>query len=301
MKASLVLSLLFGTLFFSAAVGDGSLKLQGSLQSYAQVPGFEYGGSFTIETWLKVNAPPALGSFPHIFDFLKLDSDAFQGILLGLSNDPHSNVQVHLYFPGASAGEQVHARDVIFPTGNWTHVAITVQVSGPEGNQVSLVTLYLNARPVAEALFRGVMETVARGYSFIGRSNWPNDGSPNVNIDEFRIWSVWRSPDEIATAMNYKIRTALPGLEANYGFDTTATALRDLSGKAHNLVLFNGAAYSAEVPPTRTGTPTAVTVQPGPLCTGAEVKAQLRKVSLLQTQLVAEQRVLENLVNTCRG
>mmetsp|Transcript_46216 Transcript_46216/g.75398 ORF Transcript_46216/g.75398 Transcript_46216/m.75398 type:complete len:141 (-) Transcript_46216:86-508(-) len=129
---------------------------------------------------------------------------------------------------------------------------------------------------------------------FIGKSNWVQDAFANINVDEFRIWSVLRSQDDILSFKDYKIRTAIAGLEVNYGFETSATALVDLSGHGRNAIGFNRPTFSSDKPVLKTGTPVASVHQPQPLCAGPEVATLIAQIKVLQAQLEAR-------LQTCRG
>eukprot|EP00276_Gloeochaete_wittrockiana_P001211 CAMPEP_0184674756 /NCGR_PEP_ID=MMETSP0308-20130426/87416_1 /TAXON_ID=38269 /ORGANISM="Gloeochaete witrockiana, Strain SAG 46.84" /LENGTH=253 /DNA_ID=CAMNT_0027122401 /DNA_START=143 /DNA_END=905 /DNA_ORIENTATION=+ len=248
------------SLLFLAAValplsyGDGSIKLTANTQSYLQVPPFLLGGDMTIESWVKLNGKQ--GSWARLFDFRESSdtSPSTQDILVAFSGIPERDLQAQVYIPGNVY--QLHAAELKLP---------------------------LNAGC-----------TLLSQSGFIGKSNWVQDAFANINVDEFRIWSVLRSQDDILSFKDYKIRTAIAGLEVNYGFETSATALVDLSGHGRNAIGFNRPTFSSDKPVLKTGTPVASVHQPQPLCAGPEVATLIAQIKVLQAQLEAR-------LQTCRG
>lgn len=97
-----------------------------------------------------------------------------------------------------------------FPTGLWTHVAVTYDAP------VSELRLYRNGRVVAVA--GGVAPysggAMVIGNHFAGANGWRWRGM----IDDLRIWNVARSPSEIEANMNTSLSSGA-GLVASFDFE----------------------------------------------------------------------------------
>ncbi|MEW6160371.1 MAG: two-component regulator propeller domain-containing protein, partial [Verrucomicrobiota bacterium] len=103
----------------------------------------------------------------------------------------------------------------ILRSNKWVHVAA---VSGKTG-----MHLYLNGRLVGSNPFSGSFKTVATGETnYLGRSNYFENPDLDGLIDDFRVWNVARSQEEIRRDMTRSLTGNEPGLVVLYQFEDGA-------------------------------------------------------------------------------
>jgi signal transduction histidine kinase/ligand-binding sensor domain-containing protein/CheY-like chemotaxis protein len=118
------------------------------------------------------------------------------------------------------------------PLGEWCHIA---GVCGPDG-----MKLYFNGALVASNEHDASFATVTGGDLFyLGKSVTSDPTFFDGEIDEVRIWSVERTPEQIRETMNRKLQGDEPGLFGLWNFDD-GTA-RDASPAGNHGVLVSGA------------------------------------------------------------
>ncbi|MEL7147306.1 MAG: LamG domain-containing protein, partial [Bacteroidota bacterium] len=222
-----------------AAVGK-SVKFDGD-GDYVAIEEFYYEGTdykeMTVETWFKTS-----NDKPHIL----AASDASDYWRLYINNG-----LVSLIMESTSA---VISTDT-YSDGEWHHVAV-VYDNG-------IMRLYMDGEEVDEVntgnttfgsgnrrfLFLGVGSEADEFNSTTGPNDW-FDG----NLDEFRLWSVARTEDEIKRDYNRLLSNEQAGLEIYYRFDEgTGNQVFDASKNAE---IFNkndgtfvgGANFSDEIP-----------------------------------------------------
>ena len=182
------------------------------------------GGNMTIELW--VNYAAATGTQ----DFLALRTS--------LVNGTESGVQIGIH-AGALAVWRVYVDRVLVQApatpaaGTWHHVAYTYDT-------VSNL-LYVDGALVDDEPNQTDSHTPT--------SAWLGTFDGYVNLfrgalDEVRIWTVVRSPSEIATDMHHASGQAAAGLVAYWTFDDATSVGRsiDLSGHGGDVTLGDGVA-----------------------------------------------------------
>lgn len=128
--------------------------------------------------------------------------------------------------PGAELG--VARVEYAFVPGKWYHLAGVYDGSA--------VTLYVNGTKVGSQSISGQM-SIDDADLYLGRGDPEFSGGEYFQglLDEIRIWSVARSPQEIQAALNTPLTGKEPGLVAYWTFDNDAA--KDQSGHGVDGVL----------------------------------------------------------------
>lgn len=178
-----------GVLHGNATVSGGQLVLDGSDQTYLDLPGgainIATNKSFTIETWVTFNTSPF---WARLFDF---GADGGANEIYAAPTGPGNGGQhrgVSQNYPG---GRTIDWK------GAWTNFSahITVVVDPP----TSTLALYRDGvLEFARYDANGAISGIATNLAVIGRSLVPVDPFLPASIDEFRIYSGALSPAEIA-------------------------------------------------------------------------------------------------------
>jgi hypothetical protein len=203
--------------------------------------------NFTIEAWIKYTDTglPTGWNYPTIARkeftqgsaswFLRVDAGNIGSRILRLWINGNLGV-VHLTWA--------------FPAGtftNWTHVAATYDGL--------FATLYINGAQVAQVTGKGPLTDIG-GATHIGAGDTaPGSANERWNgwIDELRIWSVARTPQEIQSAMLLQILTA-PNLNASY--QLTGNGI-DATGNGNNGNLIASPVFVTTPSPATGTAPTA--------------------------------------------
>ena len=121
------------------------------------------------------------------------------------------------------------------PLAKWTHVAVT-----KSGASFALVVNgAVSASFTASASFaHGGPATAFRVGARVSTNGTSPDGAFDGTIDEVRVWSVARTPAEIASTMSTTVSPASPGLFAYWRFDegSGATTADEKNGWPGTLV-----------------------------------------------------------------
>lgn len=120
-------------------------------------------------------------------------------------------LQFHIY----ESQSRLHLIRVETPLqlGRWYHVAA---VTGPAG-----MKLYLDGELVGTNAYTGSFASLANSdFNFLGRSLWIPNQDFCGQLDEVRVWSTARSPEEIRSAMNGRLRGDEHHLAALWNFDS---------------------------------------------------------------------------------
>jgi hypothetical protein len=174
------------------------LPTPGVNTNYVAVPynaGMTFGNNITIEAWYRIGGTTTANTVLN------------KG---GISFDYQLGINASTSLPFFRAQGTVVTGTVPIPAGVWTHVAVT-----SNGTQAIFYVNGVAGSPVAGTLTAGTSTNEIR----IGRGN-ADAGSGK--IDEVRLWSVVRTPSEIASNMCVKwIPNSTTGLKAKWHFDST--------------------------------------------------------------------------------
>jgi autotransporter-associated beta strand protein len=213
-----------GTNFGTALVSGGALVLDGNVGTYMELPGGLYNATnataLTVEFWASFGVN---GNWARVFDF-------------GYTNQTGGNVVGANYFAftphNGSGGHQIavnSASDPLFEQiiaapgtfdGQTVHVAC---VFDPPSKSMSIYT-----NGVLEAVNTNM--TVGIGslndqFSYIGRSQFPNDAYLNASIDEIRIFKGALSPITIKQSHDQGPNTLLADGPAEFVLQPTNTSI----------------------------------------------------------------------------
>ena len=168
----------------------------------------------------------------------------------GRDPDPGFIVAEFFLGPAHAARNRIGLVSSLLVTpGAWNHVAATLDTDA------GLCRLYINGAPAGET---SVLEDGLTPIPPIDLRNSsyplvigaiPPFGYFNGRIDEVRVWSVARTPDEIAASFNTPVDPASPGLVACYRFDDGPA---DSAGANHGALA--GSAALVFTHPTKTKT-----------------------------------------------
>ncbi|HSH17241.1 MAG TPA: LamG domain-containing protein, partial [Verrucomicrobiae bacterium] len=180
----------------------------------------------TVEFWQRVDSAKAQSTFT-------CNANAFN------AHVPWSDGRVIWDF----GGRRLQYTPPVSIVGTWQHFAFVSSVVN------GYMLIYRNG--VLEAIEASGAGTFARGNFDLNLGN--NFGGSGVNffrgeLDEFRVWNVVRSPEQIAANLNARLAGNEAGLVACYRMDeASGTALVDATTPANNGTLFNG---TARIPST---------------------------------------------------
>ena len=210
-----------------SAATNRVLQLDG--KSYVELPPniFNELTEATVEGWVKWSS---FGQYSRFFDFGQ------GGQLMGVYNFGETNTLAfetslsnYTTLDQALAPERLRADE-------WVHVAA---VSGPAG-----MKLYADGVLVGTHASTNSFATIGNGRNYLGLPNthdfalpnWPKftDAPFHGQIDEFRVWKVQRTAEQIRETMPKKLNGDEPGLFGLWNFDDPTSPGRDASPGAHH-------------------------------------------------------------------
>ena len=180
----------------------------------------------TVEAWVYVRA---YSEWARLMDFG--NGAGFNNIVCALSTGTTGRPALYFFNESAVVIGSVTSPTAL-PLNTWTHLAFTYD--GTSGS------IFINGNPVISASMPSP-PSATRTNNFIGRSNF-GDTYANAIIDEFRIWSVARSPAQIQASMGAPLVGNEAGLLLYYRFDSTSGTV------ATNSATSTGAAYDGAIP-----------------------------------------------------
>jgi len=179
--------------------------------------------AFSVETWFKTSS--LTGTF---FEVEGSGADRFLFLLNG-------KVCFYVYAPPNTA--TACSTTATYNDGVWHHAAGTLGGVGGTRVFVDGAPAGASALPVASTFTADTIFAIGYGHTgFLSAANYFHG-----ELDDMRVWSVERSPAEIAA--NYK-KTLAPmtaGLQAYWKLDETGSATKavDSSGNGHDATLTN--------------------------------------------------------------
>jgi hypothetical protein len=178
-------ALVNGPVWTSGRLGN-AVDLDG-VNDYVSLPTGILDGinSFTIATWVYLDT---VSNWSRLMDF---GTGTLAYMFLSPKNGT-TNVVRFSITPGGSANQQLIDGTSALPTGQWTHVAVTL--SGGIG------TLYVNGVAVGSnnsmTLTPASLGVTTNNY--IGKSQWTTDPYLNGRVDDFRLYNYALSGADIA-------------------------------------------------------------------------------------------------------
>lgn len=181
---------------------------------------------FSIETWVYIDSLKESGNI--ILSNLK-DNEGFEVSVVGSSNEDYHG---KLSFANRWSTTTLQVN-------TWYHIAFTYDDKGGEDN--NQLTLYING--FEDAVYNNAKRIrntcscrVPLGNLLIGSSDYVN-AKPNSNLqgkmDELRIWSEVRTPEQIFEMIDSSLTDTTSNLIATFDFNdgNNATHIHSLTGK----------------------------------------------------------------------
>lgn len=223
--------LLFATILFafyatnSAQIGGYAVELYdatATVDDYIDVPDGVYfdDNTFTVEAWVYVKA---MYNWSRLIDFG--NGAPSNNVLIALQDGTTGFPKFEVYQAG---NQQGITSGTALSLNQWVHIACVLNAG--------TAYMYLNGVQVATGPIHAP-NNVTRVNNYIGKSNWGTENpNPKMKIDEFRIWSVARSIEEIRATMFKELAGSETGLQVYYKMSNgSGTTLTDnkTSGTTH--------------------------------------------------------------------
>jgi hypothetical protein len=194
-----------GSLPNSGTFSSGQLTIAAASQQYVSLPGSIVSTltNFTIEVWVKLNTT---ANWTRIFDF---GNSATSYMFLTPQNGSTTRLRFAISTNGPGSEQQITGPSAL-SSGVWNHIAVTL--NGNTG------ILYVNGTAVATNNAMTLKPSTLGGTAnnYLGRSQFGADPYLNGVLDEFRIYNVALSPNEIAASdalgPNQTLSTANPSI-----------------------------------------------------------------------------------------
>ena len=177
----------------------------------APAPTLDLAGDSTLELWVR---PRADGS-------ISVKGDR-------TTRRFHFSVELVGGQIGAGFAAETEVRQVLEPiaTGVWSHVCVTLRVSG----STVLLRLLVNGFPVAAGTFPNELTATVNDSPLVF-------GGFDGDLDEIRIWDFVRADDVIRADMMTRISGAAPGLVAYWPLEEGGQLALDHTARGHDAVL----------------------------------------------------------------
>jgi Concanavalin A-like lectin/glucanases superfamily/Pentaxin family len=246
--------------FVTPAPGRGAALAFDGIDDYVRIADLDADtplSEVTVEFWQRVNSVRRQSVFSLEPD---LTANRMQ------AHTPWANEVVYWDFGNINAGGRLTYIPPTSPVGDWNHFALVASASG------NYMRIYRNG--VLEAQKSGMDPREMGSFDLIlGR--YTLDGISyylNGVLDEFRVWNVARTEDQIRQFMNQPLADGEPGLVVYNRMDEGAgPTLRDSSSFQRDGVLFHGTSWVPSTAPV--GLPIPLTLP------ASDVNAGLARVS----------------------
>ena len=219
-----------------------SLDLEAGSSRYAHVAddaALSITGDISMEAWLKMESSPG--------DYVIMAKMATAGNNVSWTFDIDSADHLHMKFDSngdnSTALSEADTDADAIPTGVWTHVAVTVDVSVPT------TVFYINTVVVDHTQTSTSATAIvdkAADFTIGGRNHGGTpDGFYDGLIDECRLWSGIRTQDEIIANWKRQLTGAESGLVGYWKLDNDYT---DETANANTLTKVNDPVFSTDTP-----------------------------------------------------
>lgn len=220
-----------------AGVGQGAglaLKFDGNdlvtISNGTQLDAIETGDKLTVEAWVRIDG--FTGGWFSVVDKYRPASDSGWRMEINQANGLHFNT-------GAS-GDLFSGAGV--SVGRWQHVAIAYDRA--EG----VVRFFIDGLHVGTRATTADLIQTEGGPLYLGFNPSGSDEFVNGALDEFRLWSVARTPAEIAADYNRSLTGREPGLVGYWRFDEGAgNVVRDATGNLPDGTFGSGSQAPARI------------------------------------------------------
>jgi hypothetical protein len=210
--------------FFTPTWTNGVLQLDG--KSYAELPPhiFQELTEATIEGWIKWER---LVSSADFVDLGAFNSEMW--ISPGGGGVQSTTDDLTAFIAPAPLTRYSIRVSTILRTNEWFHIAF---VTGSGG-----VKLFVNGVLAGTNVYTGSFASLTNNSrNYLGRDGNPEPNLPTLTgqLDDFRVWRVQRTAEQIRDAMFKKLGGAEPDLVGLWNFDDPAQPGRDASSGAHH-------------------------------------------------------------------
>jgi hypothetical protein len=241
---------------------SGFLNLDGAT-GFGQLPGsdsgfryFGYRQPYTVEGWVYVRS---VVSYARLIDFGQGQSD--DNVIVSLSNGTGGKPYAQNFYNREAYGNgRTLTSNTALSVGRWVHLAY-VFVPKVSPHYEGRMKVYFDGVLQAENSKALTPLNRDRNECYVGKSSRDSDGLANGAFDNLRIWSVARTPTQLAADMNqdaYPAGTA--GLRVQFTFDEVGAAngvAQDSSGNDRHMSLHGAASVSRGRPASPVGVSTA--------------------------------------------
>ena len=180
-----------------------ALSFRGTNDHVVVPAGIWFSNSFTIEARVYVRSHQY---WARVLDFG--NGAPLDNVILTLSEGSTGRPSFRYFVQ--TTGESITAPSPL-PLNQWVHLAVTLS------NQTA--SLFVNGVVVASTNNLPSPRPVSRTNAFLARSPFPGNASPDMMLDEVRIWNVARSAPEIQDSMAHPLSGTEPNLLAYWRLD----------------------------------------------------------------------------------
>jgi len=187
------------------AIQGGALDLDNNHEVYVPKEGVNaaLSNAFTIELWGRLNA--TAGGNTKLVGFTNFGGGEFGWEMEFLNNQTLQTITGK----GTSGGWNTLNSTHVWNIGEWNHVAVTFVPNGE-------FKFYVNGELV-DSMPVGTFQPCINNLAF--GKNIANNSPTDSSIDEFRIWTVAKTQEEIQRDMHLTITDATANLAYNYTFN----------------------------------------------------------------------------------
>jgi hypothetical protein len=222
---------------FTGLGNNGALNLNPAVgNAYGELPSGVYfdGSSFTVESWVYVRSHR---NWARLFDF----GAGFLTDVVAMSLSTGTDGKPAFVTQSGNTGINVSAPNAL-PLNQWVHLAVVFTAGAGTGTG----TIYFDGVSQVTQTGMALPRNVTRANAWVGRSNSFLDDYPDAKFDNFRIWSVARTPVQLVEGMTNVYPSGTTDLLAQYQFSedngttgANASVAIDSSGNGRTMNLFN--------------------------------------------------------------
>ncbi len=204
-----------------AGTSNQVLVLEGR-DSFVELPANIFNGltSATVEGWIRWDR---LQQWERFFDFGRQPRSINVRVPSTLGT---LGAAVDEKRPAGVFGVYPIAERVLQPQ-QWVHIALIM-----DGREIQLLLngVVVASRPCTESF----AYILGGEHNYLGKSNWETDPLLRGRIDEFRVWNVARTVEQIRKNLLQRLTGTEPGLVGLWNFDDPAHPGRDASPNHHD-------------------------------------------------------------------
>ncbi|MBI2417393.1 MAG: VCBS repeat-containing protein [Ignavibacteriales bacterium] len=228
----------FAFFFTAIAHAQGNALVFNGTSNYVSVPNFSWpaGGPVTIEFWNRVNA----GEIQASLAFRIGDSSTSNIVSASV---PWSDRVIYWDY-GANSGNGRLTAGYNSQVNRWVHIALV-----SEGNSGNFRGIYIDGFLAASSASSDGPDIPLTGLHIGGL---PSVAYHKGRIDEFRVWNVARTQQQIQSTYQTTLTGTEAGLVGYWKFDEgSGNTSADASGHGNTATLINSPTWSSSAAPLR--------------------------------------------------